>query len=284
MAWPQTGPGKRQGRPKIGMARLPRPPDWPLLRSWTRGVELPREPTYTPAASNRELEILGEQVFLTYCAACHGRTGRGDGPNAKRLATRPRDYSRGAFRFRSTPSGEPPTAADLFRTVTGGLLGTPMMAFADLPEEQRWGVVQHVRTLSPVFARPRVAAPLILPQTPADLDTTASRSSGRDTYARLRCGDCHGPNMRGDGPAAAALRDTEGRPLPVPDYSRKPYKYGSDAQLLYRSLVTGLDGTPMPSYAEAASPAELWSVVAFLREVRGVRGVRVGPATGAPAP
>jgi mono/diheme cytochrome c family protein len=36
----------------------------------------------------------GKALFATYCAACHGETGRGDGPAAAGLPARPADLTR----------------------------------------------------------------------------------------------------------------------------------------------------------------------------------------------
>jgi mono/diheme cytochrome c family protein len=35
----------------------------------------------------------GQQMFTSYCAPCHGRTGKGDGPAAPALTPRPTDLS-----------------------------------------------------------------------------------------------------------------------------------------------------------------------------------------------
>jgi mono/diheme cytochrome c family protein len=63
----------------------------------------------------------GERLFQAYCATCHGRSGKGDGPAAQALKTRPADLTLltqrngGAFpRDRVTrlvANGEPTTPA-----------------------------------------------------------------------------------------------------------------------------------------------------------------------------
>ena len=40
----------------------------------------------------------GQQYFVRYCSACHGMTGRGDGPAAPALRTPPADLTRIAQR------------------------------------------------------------------------------------------------------------------------------------------------------------------------------------------
>lgn len=45
---------------------------------------------------------------------------------------------------------------------------------------------------------------------------------------------------------------------------RLPRRSGPKPEDLYRTIVTGLDGTPMPSYAEALTPDQVWALVAYL--------------------
>ncbi|MBZ5526495.1 MAG: cytochrome c [Acidobacteriia bacterium] len=35
----------------------------------------------------------GEEMYMEYCAVCHGKTGKGDGPAASELKTAPTDLS-----------------------------------------------------------------------------------------------------------------------------------------------------------------------------------------------
>src|SRR5439155_25800 len=74
----------------------------------------------------------GKEIYATRCAVCHGVAGKGDGSVGPMLAPRrapqPRDFTSAEFKFRSTPSGQLPTTADLFRTLTEGVRssGGPM--------------------------------------------------------------------------------------------------------------------------------------------------------------
>jgi mono/diheme cytochrome c family protein len=36
---------------------------------------------------------------------------------------------------------------------------------------------------------------------------------------------------------------------------------------MYRTLVTGLDGTPMPSYGDSIPPADVWHLVHYVRSL-----------------
>src|SRR3989449_975758 len=75
---------------------------------------------------------MGRDIFAMACVPCHGVAGKGDGSVGPMLAPRrapqPRDFTSAEFKFRSTPSGQLPTTADLFRTLTEGVRssGGPM--------------------------------------------------------------------------------------------------------------------------------------------------------------
>ena len=52
----------------------------------------------TPARSGKE--AAAKEMFMEYCASCHGLSGKGDGPAAKALKTRPADLTTLAERNR----------------------------------------------------------------------------------------------------------------------------------------------------------------------------------------
>lgn len=43
-----------------------------------------------------QAELPGKKIYATYCAGCHGDTGRGDGPAARSLPVKPADHTDGA--------------------------------------------------------------------------------------------------------------------------------------------------------------------------------------------
>lgn len=222
----------------------------------------PRPPYRFDAALLRT----GRAVFADRCADCHGARGRGDGPDARYLSPPPRDLTRGVYALRSTQSGTLPTDEDILRTLRRGIPGTSMPAWSGLPERTLWALVAYVESLSPRFARePRGEAIVVPPATPA---TVESISRGRRIYARMGCAECHGRTGRGDGPAARTLTDDLGRPALPFDFTRGwKMKAGSSPEDVYRTLHTGIDGTPMPSYHEAIDERDSWDLVHYTRSL-----------------
>ena len=208
-------------------------------------------------------------VYNHACSWCHGKDGRGDGPAAfsinKYRSPRPRDFTRGRFKLRSTPSGQLPTDDDLLRTVERGIPGY-MPSFRGLTAGERRLAITAVKRFYPGFASAH-PSPVSLPEPPA-LDAAAV-ARGRQVYASAGCASCHGERGRGDGPSAPALKDETGlriRPADLRFPSR--FKGGAEAHDIYRTLVTGLDGTPMPSYAGALDDQRrLWDLVAYVRSL-----------------
>lgn len=233
-----------------------------------------------------EMVVVGRDIYAMACASCHGVDGRGDGSVGPMLAPRrapqPRDFTQNDFKLRSTPSGELPTTADLFRVVTEGIAGDGgpltfglrrhrlMPSFRHMPEEQRLEVLEYVKSLNPEFwARRGTAADyrpverVAVPPAPRLTDEQILR--GKQLYADAECLACHGAAGRGDGESAPTLRDNRDLPIRATDLTRPHrFKNGSRPQDVYRTLVTGLAGTPMPSYADALDPAQTWDLVYYV--------------------
>lgn len=201
--------------------------------------------------------------YRRYCATCHGARGNGAGPAAALLEPRPRDFTTGAFKFRSTPSGALPTDADLLAVITDGLRGTSMTGFRRvIPWERRRALVELVKGFSPRFRTEPVPPPLHLPSAPpADAGTLAR---GRAVYQRMQCAECHGQGAQGDGPSVPSLVDDTGRPIVPSDLTRRDMIRRRSPWGMMRVMYTGLNGTPMPSYVDTITPAESWDLVRWL--------------------
>ena len=146
----------------------------------------------------------GRRLYVRWCAVCHGPDGRGNGPAAPSLIPRRRDFTRGLFKYKSTPAAEPPTDDDLARVVANGLSASSMPYFRDvLSADEIRAVVGYLKTLSSMFAG---AAPQPIPvplRVPPDATSVAR---GRALYADLGCDGCHGANGRQREKQSACLR------------------------------------------------------------------------------
>jgi mono/diheme cytochrome c family protein len=101
--------------------------------AWPPGSDLPSQAP------------LGERVYIERCALCHGPEGLGNGPAAPSMIPRPRDFTLGLFKYKSTPEGAPPTDEDLIRTVRDGLPASAMPYFSDLlTEEELAAVMEYI--------------------------------------------------------------------------------------------------------------------------------------------
>lgn len=90
----------------------------------------------------------GRYLYMTHCLHCHGVAGDGNGPTAKFLNPRPRDYRQGKFKFTSTQGPVKPSRDDLLRILEDGVPGTYMPSFVLLGEEKLGIIVDYVRWLS----------------------------------------------------------------------------------------------------------------------------------------
>jgi putative copper resistance protein D len=96
----------------------------------------------------------GAELFAVHCTSCHGRGGRGDGKQAERLALPPADLT--------APHTALHTAGDIFWWLTHGKPPGSMPGFgAQMGEDQRWDVINFLRTLSAGYQarilEPRIA-------------------------------------------------------------------------------------------------------------------------------
>jgi mono/diheme cytochrome c family protein len=231
------------------------------------------------------LRMEGAAVYARYCVGCHGVNGDGKGAAAPMLITKPRDFTIGVFKFRSTPTGTLPTDEDLYKIVSRGVYRTSMPDWALLSERERIGVIQYVKSFYPEWNQRGAGTPIALPPPPATLGAPAAVARGLELYQMLECTTCHGSSGRGDGPSAAQLPpDVWGNPQRPFDFTKGRLKSGPTVQDIYRTFMTGVGGTAMPSYAdifgepdgENIREGDAWNLVSYILSLRA-------PAPGAVA-
>jgi cytochrome c oxidase cbb3-type subunit I/II len=253
------------------------------------------EPQLLPASNielpkSEEFITYGKEVYQRRCVGCHGPKGDGDGPAATFFAVRPRNFTTATFKFRSTPSGALPTDGDLLRTVTDGVRGTPMPTWHNLPEKDRLSVLQYVKYELAVdrsdpqhptsfFADEPPEAPLFIPPPPQP--TPELLAHGKQLWEEVKCAQCHGDQGKGDGPSAGELKDDWGFPIRPADLTTGLFKSGPSPRDIFRTMSTGLNGTPMPSFVGVLpDDQDRWALAYYVLSLSSYKD----PLTGKPLP
>lgn len=211
----------------------------------------------------------GKVLYEQHCAACHGTEGRGNGDGAQFMLTRPRDLTKGKYRYRSTPVGSMPLDGDLYRSLYRGLPGSSMPPWHELPPEHLWLLVDYVKQfresagegitwdqgapwddvskITPIPALPKLSS--------EQWDSAVLR--GKAVYVAMGCSSCHGTTGRGDGPGwndtgrdnGGMIRPRNFKPRDDRDITALRFRNGLRPQDLYRVIFNGLDGVGMPAPA-----------------------------------
>ena len=212
-------------------------------------------------------DIDGAVIYQERCAFCHGDQGDGNGPVARYLDPRPRDFTAGQFKFRTTASGELPLRKDVIDIVKSGVRGTAMPRWEGvLSDAEVEAVVDYVtQTFVPFWGT--YDPPVIeIPNPPRVTNSMIDR--GEQLYQELSCWKCHGDAGRADGESAPTLTDDSDRAIRPADLT-KPWRYkgGSDLVDIYTRFSTGLDGSPMPSFYDVVGDDDRWALAAYVESL-----------------
>lgn len=216
-------------------------------------LEYPQWETVAPgenARYNQRLNLLqrGKLVYEKYCIGCHGEYGDGNGPASVRLLTKPRDFTSGIFKFRSTDSSSLPLETDLYRTITRGLARVSMPAFPLMPETEKVAVIEYVKGFYPLWEQRKNSRQVVpIPRAPADLGDARRVARGQVAYLAAQCWKCHGTDGRGTGATQVDYTDAWGNQQRPFDFTRGEFKGGSRPEEIYRTFHTGLRSI-MPSF------------------------------------
>ena len=230
----------------------------------------------------------GKQVYERRCQGCHGAKGDGNGPAAAFMQKdRPRNFTLGVFKFRLTPSGSMPDDGDLLRTITRGVRGTAMPTWHELQEKDRLAVIQYIKYVLAVdlsdparpyyyFVEEPPKAPLFIGEPPPPTPQLVQR--GQAVWKEAKCWECHGQQGLGDGEKAAGLKDDFGFPIPPANLTTGQFKSGPGVKDIFRTMSTGLSGTPMPSFSDTLAEEDRWALAYYVLSLSAFKD----PLTGEP--
>ncbi|MFN9720546.1 MAG: c-type cytochrome [Planctomycetota bacterium] len=264
---------------------------------------LPKLVSEEESSFRDELHLkLGQEVYMKRCVQCHGVSGDGNGPVAASMYPRPRDYTKGIFKFTSTPYGSKPRREDLIQTLYRGVVGTSMPNFRLLPKKEIEAVVDYVLVLAQrgelefqVASEAEASEELdeeYLPELVEDVrarwkeaevslthsltpqpELTKDRvAAGREAFLSKGCSKCHGEDGRGH-TADNIGKDSWGFATRAADLTSGMLRGGQAPIDVYRRILNGINGTPMPGFKSAleSEPETIWNLVAYVLHVSNRR-------------
>ncbi len=240
-------------------------------------------------AKRDELVQIGKVAYENRCSGCHGLKGDGNGNSARLLSPKPRDFTKGVFKFKSSPSGTLPSDEDLLKTLNQGILGTSMPSFALVNENEKRAIIEYIKTFSPDSWQEKKfdQQAAQLPPMPQGVFTKKDElikaaKRGQAWFTVLECITCHGPTGVGDGPSAQkGMVDSWQHPIKPADLTKSYIKRGKTIQDIAQSLYFGIDGTPMPANGLVIKDIEVgvpslnqqpvvWDLAAYVFYLRGL--------------
>ena len=204
----------------------------------------------------------GKAVYERKCLLCHGEKGDGKGPAAERLDPRPRDFTSGVYKIRST-ANKVPADQDMFNVISNGMPGTSMPAWSVLPDKDRWNLVAYLKT----FAAERFKEAPKKQDLPKEVSSSeASIKRGKEMFEAIECHKCHGAQGRADGPSRPELKDEWGHPIKPANLTKRwTFRGGATRGEIATRLATGVLGTPMPAFIDSVEkPEDIWHLTNFI--------------------
>ena len=215
----------------------------------------------------------GKAVYELKCLLCHGEKGDGKGPAAELVLPKPRDFTSGIYKIRTT-ANKTPTDQDIFRIVTEGMPGTSMPGWAVLPEKDRWNVVAYIKA----FAGDKLKEAPKKVDLPKEVSSSAdSIKRGKEMFEAIECHKCHGNEGRADGPSREELKDEWGHPVAPANLAKRwTFRGGAGRTDIATRIANGVLGTPMPAFLDAVEkPEDIWHLTNYIQSL--------GPESAAPA-
>ncbi len=250
--------------------------------------------------------MMGKDLYDLRCLVCHGEEGTGDGIAADMLYPRPRDFSLGLFKYKTSPGSLPPRDEDLMDTIRDGLHGTGMPGWKSiLTEEQMLSLLPVIKffdytaTWAPEeaedeqfdedghFLGPDYVQ--ISEQEPTEGQIAYSEESinlGKAAFEKA-CAECHGDEGRGNIISGKRLEDDWGYRIWPRDQTapwtwratnvEEPLETAQQQtiQNIYTRLSIGILGTPMPAHRavdegnkDPVSLEDRWHIANYVYSLR----------------
>jgi DMSO reductase family type II enzyme heme b subunit len=257
---------------------------------------------------SQRAKMTGAEIYLFRCAVCHGEEGDGDGIAAEFLYPKPRDFTNGIFKYKTSPGELPARDEDLFNTIKYGLTGTSMPAWKTLLTDEQ------INRLIPVIKRFDMFGIWLPEEADEDEDFDEEGRYIKNDFKRITeieptetqtdypysaesivlgkiafektCRQCHGNTGRGNITSGKRLADDWQyrlwpRDLTKPWTWRVSHVSGLDEKSraetirqIYTLLSIGIPGTPMPAHRSTSndpdpvSLADRWHIANYVYSLR----------------
>lgn len=211
-------------------------------------------------------------MFVRHCAGCHGPEGQGDGPGAALLLPRPRNFVESPFHFVPAGGTSSEVIGALRRTIERGVPQSAMLGWRGvLSEDEIAGLARYVFDVRAKSGETWPVLSVDVGERPPFTPALVAR--GNALFVSLACNSCHGDTGHGDGPSAWEQVDFLGNPARPADLGSGVFKSGPAPEDLCRTILTGIPGTPMASFAAIVSGKnedgtqnvlDAWALVAYV--------------------
>ena len=149
---------------------------------------------------------------------------------------------------------------------------TSMPAWPNFSDQDVTNIAYFLTTFSADFSSPENAPkPVDLPSPPRSTNETIA--AGKKLFEDTGCVRCHGALGRGDGPSAPTLKDDWGHPIRAANLAQSwTFRGGSSREDIFRTMSTGFNGTPMPSFSDSLSVEQRWAITDYIVSLSGGNG------------
>lgn len=208
----------------------------------------------------------GKDIYEKKCYYCHGITGDGNGPAAPRLDPKPRNFTRNEYKIRSTGLGVLPTDEDLFRIITSGVEGSAMPFWSTLTVAERWQIIHYIKTFNKDFKDK--AAPKEVSLGAGKASDQESVKRGKKLFKEAKCFLCHGEDGKADGQITTTLKGKWDLPYKARNLTKSwLFKGGNSTEDIFRTVTTGINETPMGSYADYLTDEDRWHLTHYVKSI-----------------
>ncbi len=238
-------------------------------RSWE--LEKPQDKTAETAASLKNTETEEASIGTVYakrCAQCHGVEGDGAGPAAEFLYPKPRDFTLGSFKYKTTSAdNEFPYDDDLRKIILQGLPGTSMPPWKSfLTPREVDGLILKIKKFGEWDEEELENIPI----DPGQQVKTSPVSIAKGWKLFVKsCAQCHGLSGRGNITSGKKLKDDwQDRIWPRNLTRPETWRFTKTVKDVFERISTGIRSTPMPEHTTAMSTDDRWNISNYVMSLR----------------